>query len=480
MNKKMSDLYIFIALIFMFLFILLCLLAALKFQSYKGNAKGSLRRKRYLKVQDADLEEEIKRIVIESDEKAFKDWFYKNKRRFCSRFSMDPKRLQTTKMKVALKNVVNKYTNQIEHKRVNFLLYNIPFLRRYYFGPVLTKMIYSNNYNKFKFRVKTGESFPEFKTVADLAFFFNTSINVLLGYSYMQDPKNKSYFIKKGNQKRYQEYHSRFYKRKFILKPDGRKRLISMPKYLLKQFQRKILSEILEKAELDECATAFQKGKSILDNAIPHINANTLVKIDLKDFFPSLKFKHVMEVFRGFGYSNPVSAILARLCTDFYNNRIFLPQGAPTSPMIANLYASHLDRRLKALWGKHGFTYTRYADDLCFSSDESNIPVGKLIFATYEIIKDEKLFPNYKKTKVYRKGNRMQVTGLVVNEKPNVNRKWIRELRAQIHHYKYQTQFLSEDEKRQEEARILGKIAFLNMIDPQKSKKYKAIFSNLK
>ena len=117
----------------------------------------------------------------------------------------------------------------------------------------------------------------------------------------------------------------------------------------MRSFQRIILKTILEKAALPDVCTGFTKTRSTVTNAEFHVGAQTLVKVDLHNFFNNLSLDHVFEVFRGFGYNRPVSGILANLCTDYYRSRRYLPQGASTSPMIANLYALHLDRRLEGL-----------------------------------------------------------------------------------------------------------------------------------
>jgi RNA-directed DNA polymerase len=127
----------------------------------------------------------------------------------------------------------------------------------------------------------------------------------------------------------------------------------------------------------------------------------------------------------------------------------------------------NLDRRLMGLAKSKGYVYTRYADDLSFSSKRNNEELGNVIFSTYEIILNEKLYPNYSKTKVYRKGHRKEVTGIVINEKLNINRKWIRILRATIHHF-IKSGFSYGPEGEKEHNQLLGKLAYLKMVNPEK------------
>ncbi len=129
--------------------------------------------------------------------------------------------------------------------------------------------------------------------------------------------------------------------------------------------QRWIYDNILSKAKVNYCAHGFRPKRSILTNAKIHVENKYLLKLDLKDFFPSIKINQVINVFRGFGYSNHVSFFLGAICcVDGH-----LPQGAPTSPALSNIIARHLDNRLLGLAKKMGYRYTRYADDLAFSGE---------------------------------------------------------------------------------------------------------------
>ena len=123
--------------------------------------------------------------------------------------------------------------------------------------------------------------------------------------------------------------------------------------------------------------------------------------------------------------------------------------------------------------------YSRYADDLTFSSQSEKIHVRKFISSVNHIIRDENLYPNLSKTKVFRKGNRKEVTGIVVNEKLNVRKKWLNSLRGEL--YRYQKFGLPQGEEGDAiYNQLQGKIAYLHMVNPQKAEKFNHIFRKLK
>lgn len=212
-----------------------------------------------------------------------------------------------------------------------------------------------------------------------------------------------------------------------IPKKDGGERILLAPHGKLMTVQRWILRHILDRAKPHACATGFVEGRSIVDNAQPHAGRAVVVRLDLKDFFPSIRFEQVRRVFQSLGYPYRVASVLAGLCTA--DGR--LPQGAPTSPALSNLVCRNLDRRLAGLAGHHKFIYTRYADDLVFSSNNEKLP--KLIPFFKQLIREEGFEVNERKISVMRRGQRQVVTGLVVNEEPNLPRRQRRLLRAALH-----------------------------------------------
>lgn len=244
-----------------------------------------------------------------------------------------------------------------------------------------------------------------------------------------------------------------------IPKRSGGRRTIRAPMPLLKKSQRWVLREILEKMPVHGAAQGFVAGASTLTNALPHAGASVVVKIDVKDFFPTISFARVKGMFRAAGFREPVAIVLALLCTEPPREEIkiggrsyyvatgepVLPQGAPTSPYITNIICRRLDRRLRGWCTKAGWTYTRYADDLTFSyragkDAPGHGKVASLISKVRQILEAEGFSVNEEKTRIMRRGRRQRVTGLVVNElnpsgevTPRVPREFRRRLRAAIH-----------------------------------------------
>jgi retron-type reverse transcriptase len=224
----------------------------------------------------------------------------------------------------------------------------------------------------------------------------------------------------------------RFYTEFRIPKSNGESRTILSPNGALRAQQEWILRRILNKRTSHPCAFGFVPGRSIVDNARRHTGREVVVRIDLKDFFPTITHREVRKVFERLGYPYRVANLLANLCT--VDGK--LPQGAPTSPSLSNLVCQKLDRRFAGLRKKLKFRYTRYADDLVFSSNNPKLP--SLIPFFKEVIQDEGFEVNDTKIHVMRKGQRQKVTGVVVNRKPNVSREQRRLLRAAMHRLKTQ------------------------------------------
>jgi hypothetical protein len=176
-----------------------------------------------------------------------------------------------------------------------------------------------------------------------------------------------------------------------IPKRDGGSRTITSPKPELKQAQRWVLSNVVERLPVHGAAHGFIAGRSILTNALAHQGADVVVKVDLKDFFPSVTWRRVKGLLRKGGLPENTATLLALMATEAPREAVqfrgkllhvakgprALPQGAPTSPGITNALCLRLDKRLSALAKRLGFTYTRYADDLTFSWTKTKQPKAK-------------------------------------------------------------------------------------------------------
>lgn len=202
-------------------------------------------------------------------------------------------------------------------------------------------------------------------------------------------------------------------------------RCISEPLPNLKDIQRWILEHILYKLEPSEYSKAFRKGVSIKDNAKFHRKQKKVLTIDIKNYFGTISSKSVLKFFLSLGYSTSVSVMLTKLCATDEG----LPQGAPTSPMLANLITINLDTRLASFANKEKIRYTRYADDLTFSGDFRE---GYVIKFVEKVIASEGFQLNQSKTRVRLQHQKQEVTGIVVNEKLQASRKYRRKFRQSM------------------------------------------------
>ncbi|MHA4989158.1 retron St85 family RNA-directed DNA polymerase [Cetobacterium somerae] len=230
---------------------------------------------------------------------------------------------------------------------------------------------------------------------------------------------------------------NRFYTKIEIPRKNSKKmRIIYKPSFTLKIVQKFILNEILEKISTSKEAYAFKKDNKDLKeyfgikyNAKAHIKNEYIYEFDIKDFFPSIKKKMIFYLFRNLGYNMKISNILSELCT---LNGI-LPQGSVTAPYLSNLVCSELDRRLKEKCDSKGITYTRYADDLTFSSNDLE-ELKRIKSTVIEELKRLDLVLNEKKTRLMVLGDRRIVTGILI-EKRNlyVKKELKRKVRSMIH-----------------------------------------------
>jgi retron-type reverse transcriptase len=279
------------------------------------------------------------------------------------------------------------------------------------------------------------------------------------------------------------------YRRFEIPKKTGGTRAISAPQARLAAAQRWVFANILMKLDTAPPAHGFVRHRSIVTNATPHVGRAVVVNLDLKDFFPSITFRRVKGLFRKMGYSEHAATVLGLLCTEpprvatELDGKVYhvalgdrvLPQGACTSPMITNLLCRRLDKRLTGLAQRHGFAYTRYADDLTFSGDKTTA-TGRLLRSVREILKNEGLTENPSKTHVMRKASRQEVTGVVVNERLSVARDEYRKLRAILHNVvKHGLESQNREQRKDFEAHLRGRVEFVCMVDPERAVKLRAM-----
>lgn len=245
------------------------------------------------------------------------------------------------------------------------------------------------------------------------------------------------------------------YFQKVIPKKDKTERILNVPNLSLKVVQKWILKEILEKIFVSEQAMAFVPHKNGLrENAERHKKNIFLLEMDITNFFGTITEQQVYTLFCNIGYNTKVAGILANLCT--YDN--YLPQGAVTSLYIANLVCYHMDARINGYCSRKDIVYTRYADDLTFSSDNRML-LNKIEKFIKYIVTDEGFTINDKKTRYLSNDVKKTVTGITINDDSiHVDKKFKRDLRAQI----YCSIKLKDY---QNNSQILGKIAYVNSIE---------------
>ncbi len=242
----------------------------------------------------------------------------------------------------------------------------------------------------------------------------------------------------------------RHYRYRWVAKRSGTFRLLEAPKPRLKRFQRVVLDAILALIPPHESAHGFRPGRSITTFAAPHVGRSIVLKMDLRDFFISITSTRVTALYLTAGYPERVASLLSGLSTNsvpiaimnqasriasenprsnlaweagHQYGRPHLPQGAPTSPALANLIAYRFDARLAGLAAAAGATYTRYADDLVFSGDDSFArSINRFSTHVAAIALEEGFAVQHRKTRIMRQGVRQRAAGVVINQKINLPR----------------------------------------------------------
>ncbi|MEW8231483.1 MAG: retron St85 family RNA-directed DNA polymerase [Candidatus Thiodiazotropha endolucinida] len=249
-----------------------------------------------------------------------------------------------------------------------------------------------------------------------------------------------------------------------IPKRSGGDRSISAPYPALLLCQKWINSHILSHLDVSIHAHGFVKGRSIITNANSHIGSSMLLKMDLKDFFPSITFSRVMKVFLDCGYTPKVSFYLSRLCTLDGT----LPQGAPSSPTLSNIIAKYMDMRLSKFAKSANLVYTRYADDLVFSGPDLR---ANFVQNATKIISESGFIVNDSKTQLIKSDRRKIVTGIYLcGQSLKLPRKSRRELTKELHFIFKYGYYSHITNKRIRDPfyslRLQGRLAFWRQIEP--------------
>ena len=301
---------------------------------------------------------------------------------------------------------------------------------------------------------------------------------------------------------------------KLIRKRSSGLRLLEAPKTKLKQVQRRIATEILNSVPAHSASHGFVRKRSAVTYVQSHTNKALVLRMDLQDFFPTIAGSRVFGLFRSLGYPHAVTQVLCNLCTaetaldtlhdarvrmgdlpshfsvqtHAANERLqslycrrHLPQGAPTSPALANLIAYRLDCRLAGLAASAGLAYTRYADDLLFSGEDEFGRTAKSFAAQVAAIAlDEGFELNFRKTRIMGRSTRQYAGGVVLNRRTNIQRDEYDQLKATLHNcIRGDPAAQNRDSHADFRMHLLGKINWVRQLNPARGAKLMKIFDEI-
>jgi RNA-directed DNA polymerase len=294
------------------------------------------------------------------------------------------------------------------------------------------------------------------------------------------------------------------YRYRWVAKRSGSARLIEAPKSRLRDIQRRVLDEVLASIPSHDAAHGYRPGRSVRTYVAPHVGKEIVLRIDLSEFFPAISAARIRALFRTSGYPETVANLITGLCTNSAPAAVWklpgapsegvdaqrlrrlyaqphLPQGAPTSPALANLCAFRLDCRLARLARAADVAYTRYADDLLFSGGPRFAQTIER-FSTYAcaIALEEGFSVAFRKTRRMRRGARQRAAGLVLNERINVPRDEYDTLKATLFN-------CTRGDPRQQDrlgrpnfrAHLAGRIAYVASIHPERGRRLMALFDRI-
>ncbi len=299
----------------------------------------------------------------------------------------------------------------------------------------------------------------------------------------------------------------RNYRYRVLPRRSGLPRILEAPKARLKEIQRWILHEILDHVPTHEATQGFTRGRSVRTHAALHTGQASVLRLDLRDFFASVTAGRVFGIFRTLGYSPSVAHVLTGLTTNttpqlvwqavpraadprliqprFWLGRALatphLPQGAPTSPALANLAAFRLDRRLAGLAASTQLRYSRYADDLAFSgSARLRRRRARFEDLVAEIAHEEGFAVNLTKSFLRVGASRQSVCGVVVNVRPNVPRPEYDQLKAILHNAaRHGPRSQNRAGLPDFEAHLRGRIAWVASLNPARGEKLRRRFAEI-
>ena len=337
---------------------------------------------------------------------------------------------------------------------------------------------------------------PEIASVGALANFVGLSHGELAWFA-----------DARGLERTLGEERLRHYRYATMRRPSGLVRVIERPKRRLKEIQRRILHEILDWIPAHEASHGFTRGRSVRSHASEHTRQFVVIRLDLEDFFASIAAGRVYGIFRTAGYPESVAHSLTALTTNVVPSALWqelprpmdpaqieehhrlgrqlvtphLPQGAPTSPALANLAAFRLDRRLSGLAVSLDVNYTRYADDLTFSGPARLVRVANSVRrAVAEIAREEGFTVNDRKSMLATRAGRQRVCGVVVNERLNAPRHEYDVLKAILHNSRVHGPMSQNRAGRPDfRAHLLGRLSWMESLNPKRGEKLRRQFTSI-
>lgn len=259
-----------------------------------------------------------------------------------------------------------------------------------------------------------------------------------------------------------------------VRKKNGGVRHLFAPSDGLRALQTRILRHILQKLPISKYATAYVPGSTLYANAAPHVGKRYLLKLDITDFFGSIRFGQIYSAaFNTRYFPKQIGILFTALCC----REEVLPQGAPTSPALSNLVMRNFDDNLGKWCAAHGIAYTRYCDDMTFSAD---MPLYAVYQKAEAMLREMGFALNECKTRFVTNAVRQSVTGLTVNEKVSVSADYKRDLRQEVYYalkfglsdsivHAGRTDFIENNTPNAEQyaLHLLGKLRFVLQIEPQ-------------
>jgi len=407
-------------------------------------------------------------------------------------FALSPSTLDTERLASSIHKKTKKLKN-IENTHVENAMRETKFLNEWLEKQTsLPRVMRINlqpsvmNKNTSPFQIS---NIPEITTHYGLARWLSLTENDL---SWMADTHNLHAQTKNF---KLQHYHY-----KWLTRKSAPPRLLETPKSCLKSVQRKILHDLIDKITPHNAAHGFTKNRSCKTHAQIHCEQDIILHMDLSNFFTTITYGQVYWFFLSLGYPKKIARTLASLCTNtpspyllgrnfqklsWQNQKIItqahLPQGAPTSPALANLVCYKLDNRLEGLSTSLGINYSRYADDLAFSSNNSSLKKSAHFRKMVEQIADDQGFQiNHNKTYTSTKSQQQSLVGIVVNKQPNIRRDDYDQIKAILHNcIKKGASSQNIGKHKNFKEHLRGKIAYIASINPSKAQKLKKEYQKI-